>query len=87
MATKRKIKKKKDCASTPTLDMSRDEGVLAIAKEMENERLAKGGLKTVRVDPRTIIMVDMGVSAEKAVKSFTDNVNECRRRHQQLVRR
>ena len=62
MATKRKIKQKDDCSQTVNRNKSADCETLERAKEMERQRQAENGLQTVRIDPQTMIIVEVGVS-------------------------
>ena len=60
--TKRKTKTKDDCSQTVNRNKSADCETLERAKEMERQRQAENGLQTVRIDPQTMIIVEVGVS-------------------------
>ena len=81
MATKRKIKQKDDCSQTVNRNRNGDCETLERAKEMERQRQAENGLQTVRIDPQTMIIVEVGVSPEEVRKSFTSKLNECRKKY------
>ena len=70
MAFKRKLNPKQDI----TVKSKRDLEVLKIAKEQE----AQKRLKTVRIDDKTIILVDADSKKKKKRKSFTDKLNAFR---------
>ena len=79
--TKTKTKTKDDCSQTVNRSRNGDCETLERAKEMERQRQEEKGLQTVRIDAQTIIIVEVGVSPEKARKSFTSNLNECRKKY------
>ena len=79
--TKRKTKTKEDCSQTVNRNRNGDCETLERAKEMERQRQAENGLQTVRIDPQTIIIVEVGVSPEVARKSFISKLNECRKKY------
>ena len=79
--TKRKTKTKDDCSQTANRNKSADCETLERAKEMERQRQAENGLQTVRIDAQTMIIVEVGVSTEKARKSFISKLNECRKKY------
>ena len=81
MATKRKLNPKKDLSQAINRNMTNDYETLERAKEMEQQRQAKNGLQTVRIDPQTTIIVDSGVSAETARELFISKINECREKY------
>ncbi len=79
--TKRKTNTKDDCSQAVNRNRNGDCETLERAKEMERQRQAENGLQTVRIDPQTIIIVEVGVSPEKARKSFISKRNECRKKY------
>ena len=81
MAKKRKLNPKEDLSQAINLNMTNDYETLERAKEMEQQRKAKNGLQTVRIDPQTTIIVDAGVSPETARESFISKINECRKKY------
>ena len=81
MATKRKTKTKDDCSQTVNRNKSADCETLERAKEMERQRQAENGLQTVRIDPQTTIIVEVGVSPNEARKSFVSKLNEYRKKY------
>ena len=70
MAFKRKLNPKQDITKKSTRDFE----VLKIAKEQE----AQKRLKSVRIDDKTIILVDADSNASRKRKSFTDKLNAFR---------
>ena len=70
MAFKRKLNPKQDITEKSTRDFE----VLEIAKEQE----AQKSLKTVRIDDKTIILVDADSNEAQKIKSFTDKLNAFR---------
>lgn len=70
MAFKRKLNPKQDI----TVKSKRDFEVLKIAKEQE----AQKHLKSVRIDDKTIILVDADSNEAQKRKSFTDKLNAFR---------
>ena len=81
MAKKRKLNPKEDLSQAINRNMTNDYETLERAKEMEQQRKAKNGLQTVRIDPQTTIIVEAGVSAETARESFISKLNECRKKY------
>ena len=81
MAKKRKLNPKEDLYQSANRNMTNDYETLERAKEMERQRQAKNGLQTVRIDTQTTIIVEAGVSAETARKSFISKLNECREKY------
>ena len=79
MATKRKTKP--DITQTVNKNKSADCETLERAKELERQRQAVKGLQTVRIDAQTTIIVNVGVSPEKARKSFISKLNEYRKKY------
>ena len=70
MAFKRKLNPKKDITEKSTRDFE----VLQIAKEQE----AQKSLKSVRIDDKTIILVNADSNEAQKRKSFTDKLNAFR---------
>ena len=70
MAFKRKLNPKKDITEKSTRDFE----VLQIAKEQE----AQKSLKSVRIDDKTIILVNADSNEAQKRKSFTDKLNTFR---------
>ena len=81
MATKQKLNPKEDLSQAVNRNRTNDYETLERAKEMEQQRQAKNGLQTVRIDPQTTIIVDSGVSAETARELFISKINECRKKY------
>ena len=81
MATKQKLNPKEDLSQAVNRNRTNDYETLERAKEMEQQRKAKNGLQTVRIDPQTTIIVDSGVSAETARESFISKLNACREKY------
>ena len=80
MATKRKLNPKEDLSQAVNRSRANDYETLEWAKEMERQRQAKNGLQTVRIDPQTMIIVEVGVSPAEVRKSFISKLNECRKK-------
>ena len=81
MAKKRKLNPKEDLSQAVNRNKTNDYETLERAKEMEQQRKAKNGLRTVRIDPQTTIIVEAGISAETARESFISKINECREKY------
>ena len=81
MATKRKLNPKEDLSQAVNRNRTNDYETLERAKEMERQRQAKNGLKTVRIDPQTTIIVEAGVSAETARELFISKLNKYREKY------
>ena len=81
MTTKQKLNPKEDLSQAVNRNRTNDYETLERAKEMEQQRKAKNGLQTVRIDPQTTIIVEAGVSAETARESFISKLNECRKKY------
>ena len=81
MTIKQKLNPKEDLSQAVNRNMTNDYETLERAKEMEQQRKAKNGLQTVRIDPQTTIIVEAGVSPEEVRKSFTSKLNDCRKKY------
>ena len=81
MTTKQKLNSKEDLSQAVNRNRTNDYETLERAKEMEQQRKAKNGLQTVRIDPQTTIIVEAGISAETARELFISKLNECREKY------
>ena len=77
MAHKKVLNQKQDFWEQKQTNRQRDFDALEMAKEQERNKK----LKTVRIDTRTIIYVDVEKCTEKHVASIVSRLNEYREKY------
>ena len=77
MAHKKVLNPKQDFWEVKKTTRKNDIEALEMAKQMERKK----HLKTIRIDTRTIISVDVDKCTEKHIASIVSRLNECREKY------